>query len=400
MTTIKVKFRASSMMEKAGTVFYQVIHKRLARQIKTDYKLYPYEWDKRESRIIVSTNDNFRRNYLLSVNLKILNDTERLKHIVKELEYSDMSYDSDDIIAMYSTPMPTDGFILFTKDLIRQLRTIGKERTAERYVTVLNSFSRFRNDSDVSLNDVDSNLMISYESFLKHKGLSQNSISFYMRNLRAIYNRAVEKELTIQRHPFKHVYTGIDKTIKRAIPITTLRQIKNIDLSYSPNMELARDLFLFSFYTRGMSFIDMAYLKKSDISGGILAYRRKKTDKKLYIKWESPMQKIVDKYNKTGSIYLLPIITHDGDERQQYKKVAHSVNRCIKEIGKQLNLSISLTMYVARHTWASVARSKCIPLSIISEGMGHDSEKTTQIYLASLDTASIDKANKQIMTSL
>lgn len=112
------------------------------------------------------------------------------------------------------------------------------------------------------LDDMDSDMMMAYEAYLKNNGVSPNSSSFYMRNLRAVYNRAVEKELTSQRFPFKHVYTGVDKTVKRAVPIKVIKQIKEMDFSMNPTFDFARDMFLMSFYTRGMSFVDMAYLRK------------------------------------------------------------------------------------------------------------------------------------------
>jgi site-specific recombinase XerD len=223
-----------------------------------------------------------------------------------------------------------------------------------------------------------------------------------MRNLRAVYNRAVQKELTTQRYPFKHVYTGVDKTIKRAVPLKVVKQIKDMDLSMNHTLDLARDMFLFSFYTRGMSFIDMAFIQKKDMNGHVLSYRRRKTRQQLFIKWEKCMQEIVDKYDNPLSQYLLPIIKPFSkmDERKQYIYMAHNINRSLKVIGKQLGLSVPLTMYVSRHTWASIAKSKNVPISVISEGMGHDSEMTTRIYLASLDTVAIDRANSMILRSL
>ena len=243
--------------------------------------------------------------------------------------------------------------------------------------------------------------MVEYEIFLHTNNVCPNTSSYYMRGLRAIYNRAVEKELVMQYNPFKHVYTGIDKTAKRAVPLKTIRQIRELDLRLSPSMDFARDIFMFSFYTRGMSFIDMAYLRKKDLQNGILSYRRQKTGQLLFIKWERPMREIVDKYDTGGSPYLLPIIKNvDTDERRQYKNAAHQVNNKLKKLGEKLGLTIPLTSYVARHAWASIAKSKNVPLATISEAMGHDSEKTTRIYLASLDTSAVDKANSQILKSL
>lgn len=282
----------------------------------------------------------------------------------------------------------------FMETGIASLRRSGRVRTSETYTTTLNSFMKFMDGKDVMLSSVDSDLMMSYESYLKAQGISMNTISFYMRILRAVYNRAVEKGATRQRYPFKHVYTGVEKTVKRAVSFKVIKQLKEMDLSLSPTMEYARDMFLFSFYTRGMSFVDMAYLRKKDLVDGMLSYRRKKTGQLLAIKWEQCMQDIVDKYPKTTSPYILPIIRSiANNERRQYKNAICLVNRRLKEIGKILGISHPLTMYVARHSWASIAKEKNIPLSIISEGMGHDSEKTTLIYLASLDSSVIDKAN-------
>lgn len=295
-----------------------------------------------------------------------------------------------------------DRLFVFMEQTAISLKEAGKIRTSESYIATLNSFRRFRENKDLTLSAIDSSIIIAYEEYLKKNGVTPNSSSFYMRNLRAVYNRAVEKQLIIQQYPFKHVYTGVDKTIKRAVPISVIKKIKQLDLSEQPFLDFARDMFLFSFYTRGMSFIDMAYLRKSDLKNGMLSYRRRKTGQQLLVKWEQCMQEIVDKYILAESSYLLPIIKEQSrvGERQQYIYAAHNINRNLKIIGNKVGLTTSLTMYVSRHTWASVARSKNIPISIISEGMGHDSETTTRIYLVSLDTDVVDKANSVILDSL
>lgn len=294
------------------------------------------------------------------------------------------------------------GLFSFMEDVIEQQKTLGKIRTSETYTASLYSFKRFRKNKDVALDEMDADMMVAYEVYLRNCGVSLNTSSFYMRNLRAVYNRAVEKELTLQRYPFKHVYTGVDRTVKRAVPLKVIKQIKELNLSMKPTFCFARDMFLLSFYTRGMSFVDMAYLRKKDLQNGVLSYCRRKTGQKLFVKWEKCMQEIVDKYDTSQSIYLLPIIKPSSktDARTQYLYTAHNINRCLKKIGKQLGLTIPLTLYVARHAWASIAKSKNVPLSVISEGMGHDSETTTRIYLASLDTLAIDKANNMILKSL
>lgn len=294
-----------------------------------------------------------------------------------------------------------DTLFAFMQRVIKHLRHLGQIRTGETYQSTLNSFMRFRKGKDVKLKKLTPDLIVDYESYLKQQGISLNTLSFYMRVLRAVHNRAIEEGVAEPYNLFKRVYTGIPKTTKRAVSLQVIRQIKALNLTRHPALDYARDLFLFSFYTRGMSFIDMSYLKKGDLQNGVLSYRRKKTGQQLFIKWEKCMQGIVDKYFMENSPYLLPIIRKtERDERKQYKNATFYVNRKLKEIAKKLELSVPLTMYVARHSWASIAKSKKIPISVISEGMGHNSEKTTQIYLASLDNAVVDKANSLILKLL
>ncbi len=223
-----------------------------------------------------------------------------------------------------------------------------------------------------------------------------------MKHLRAVYKRAVDDELLRDKNPFKRVSTSIEKTAKRAISLKVLKMLKAMDLSDNSSKRFARDIFLFSFYTRGMSFVDIAYLQKKNLKGDVLSYRRRKTNQPLKIGWEPDMQEILKRYEAdTSSPYLFSIIKDsESNPRKQYQNMQFLINRHLKEIGKGLGLHQPLTMYCARHSWASIAHDEGIPLSIISEGMGHDSEKTTQIYLASLKTEVIDKANRKILKLL
>lgn len=399
MTSINVKLRPSTSEGKEGTIYYQIIHNRVIRQQKTDYHLFTHEWDEKRSTVII--NDS-RSNYLQTVKERIEWDLRRWQSIIRQHENKRIVYSADDIIDTFRKTSADHTLFNFMQSVISQLQLIGKERTAETYHSTLKSIIKFRQEQDILLVDIDSDLMLMYEAYLQSSGITRNSISFYMRILRAVYNRAVEKELTENRHPFKHVYTGIEKTVKRAIPLKNIKQIKNLELPIKSALDFARDIFLFSFYTRGMSFIDIAFLKKKDLANGILSYRRRKTGQQLFIRWEKCMQDILDKYKENDdSPYMLPIIIPQAKhERKQYKNVLYRINKSLKDIGQLIKLPIPLTMYVARHSWASAARSKNIPISVISEGMGHDSEKTTQIYLASLDTAVVDKANRIILKDL
>ena len=394
MTSIKVKFRPSSVEGKEGCIYIQIIHNRVVRQLNTDYRIFASEWDE-NSETVMANGD--RANIVNAIKERLAWDMARLKKVISQLETEQSRYTADDVITGYHKLTKEVSLFSFWHNVIAQLKQLGKIRTSETYTATLNSFMAFREEQDVPLDGISSDMMLLYEAYLKARGVRMNTISFYMRIFRAVYNRAAEKGLTAQNNPFRHVYTGVDKTVKRAIPIKAIKEMKELDLAMNSALDFARDMFLFSFYTRGMSFVDMAYLKKSDLKNGILTYRRRKTGQELSIKWEKCMAEIIAKYpeNKTG--FLLPIIKEQGDERRQYDNALHLVNYRLKELSTMLKLQRPLTMYVARHSWASAAKAKNVPLSVISEGMGHDSEATTQIYLASLETSVVDKANKMIL---
>ncbi len=399
MASIKIKFRPSSVEGKEGAIYYQIIHNRIIRQTKTHYHIFQYEWDPENSKI--RSEKSFRTNYLKNINECIGWDIKRFDVIIKLFETKRQSYSADDIMNSFKNKKENQTLCNFMQKIITQLIKMRKYRTSETYSAALKSFMSFRENKDILLDEIDSDTILMYEAYLRNKGLKKNSTSFYMRILRAVYNRAVEKDLTGQRNPFKHVYTGVDKTVKRAISFKAIKKIKELNLYDNPPLCFARDLFLFSFYTRGMSFIDIAYLKKKDLKNGVLTYNRRKTGQYLTVRWEKCMQEIIDKHETDkNNIYLLPILKYPDDNRNQYKNMLMRINRLLKEIAKLINLNIPLTLYVARHSWASIAKSKNIPISVISEGMGHDSELTTQIYLASLDNNIIDNANAKILHDL
>jgi integrase len=280
-------------------------------------------------------------------------------------------------------------------------KRLGNIKTAEGYQCALNSFKRFRQNKDLMLYEIDSALMEEYQAWLKNNGIAPNTISFYMRKLRATYNQAVEEELIFDKKPFKRVFTGTEKTKKRALSLQELTKVKNVDLSDNPSREFARDMFMLSFYLRGMAFVDLAFLKKSDLKGGVVTYRRHKTNQQIQVQWTDEMQQILEKYQTKEGKYLLPIISADcDDERKVYTNRGHVVNYHLKKLGEQLSISLKFTFYTSRHSWSTVARDKGVAISVISEGLGHESERTTRIYLASLDSSVIDNANKMIIQAV
>lgn len=404
MTSFKVKFRPSAVAGRDGSVYYQIIHERRVRQLLTSYRLPSDCWDERRS-LPAAMSAASSRGATERVRMAIGHDLERLTRICCRLERRGLSYTADDVVEEFRRYAARYSLAVFMGSLVDGMRRRGQMRTAETYTAALRSFQKFLSDvgqgDGLMLDAMTSDVVEAYEAYLRARGNSPNTTSFYMRILRAVYNRAVDSGAVEHGNPFKRVYTGVEKTVKRALPLTVMRRIKALDLSPRSHAGYARDMFLMSFYLRGMSFIDMAFLRKENLAGGYLSYRRRKTGQALRIEWTREMQELLDRYPENPTHYLLPILTKEGiNERNAYRNAGYSINRHLKVVAGLAGVSIPLTLYCARHTWASVAKSKGIPVSVISEGMGHDSEATTRIYLASLDTCVVDKANGLILRSI
>lgn len=395
MASLKIKFRKSTIENKEGVLYFQLIHNRKAKLITTRFRLYSNEWNIRLSTIIMDHSNNERFIYLQNMKESIKSEVQHIYDLIAMLEKrSDYTVQE---LAEYYISHSFNGYLFpFVKHLINKMKSENQSKTASIYETAKRSFSRFRYGEDIRLDKIDSMLMQQYEKYLKNKGLCINSISCYMRALRAIYNQAVEKGLTISKNPFKDVYTRIDKTSKRAIHEDEFMKLNKLDLSEHSTLQLARDLFFFSFYTRGMSFIDMANLKQSNLKNGYIIYTRSKTKQVLTIKMEKCIEDILEKYKQsTIDSYILPIY---NKQNQDHSSHLRTYNKRLKRISEMLNMAKPLSSYVSRHSWATIALRKGISVQIISEGMGHENEKTTRIYLASMDQSVIDNANAHIIT--
>ncbi len=399
MASIKVKFRPSTVIGKDGTLFFQIIHLRQVRQLSTSLHISDSEWNTADASVIMPTVASAKRiKYLSAIKENLKEQNKKLLSIISWLDNKGNSYTAEDVVRAYNTPHAIVGLVSFTRKLIEDLNKIGKKATVKRFDTTLNSLLRYTDGYEVAWNELTSTFILGFEVFLIKRGLCRNSTSFYMRNLRAIVNRATEQDFEVPRNPFKHVYLGVDKTLKRAVSLDVVRQIRDIDLSGHPSLDFARKVFMFAFYTRGMSFVDIAFLKKSDLNNGIITYSRRKTRQQLMVRVEPETWKLIDSFGENKTAFLLPIL-NDGiaDTQQQYENAYFRINRNLQKVGRILGLETKLTLYVARHAWASIAHSNHVALSTISKAMGHNSEKTTIIYLQSLDTASVDKANSDII---
>ena len=226
---------------------------------------------------------------------------------------------------------------------------------------------------------------------LEVRGVSRNTRTFYFRNLRAAWHAAGGDPAV-----FAPALVRAETTRKRALSPRALVELRALPLQ--GRQALWRDLFLFSFMARGMAFVDMAYLRKRDIADGYIRYTRRKTGQALSVRVEPGMGEILDKWRSDdGSPFVFPVVRSVGQKGyRQYASGLGSYNRTLHALGLELGCA-GLTGYAARHSWATSARRAGVPVAVISEGMGHCSERTTRIYLASFEETLLDEANRRVL---
>ena len=396
MATIKVKLRPSSVVGRAGTIYYRVTHRRATQQITTNIRLQPDEWDAIGEQVVVSVADKS------IIHNRIDSDIALLKRIVKDLDGSGVTYSVGDIIKRYKSPECHVSVLDFMKNQIRLMRNANRLGTALNYEKTMKNFAKFLGGVNLPFSAITEQLIADYNAFLVQRGMVRNSISFYMRIMRAVYNKAVRQKLVEQTHPFTEVYTGIDRTRKRAVSESVISQLYKLKLAEGTPLALARDIFIFSYCTRGMAFVDIAYLKKENIQNGVICYARRKTGQLLSVRIEPSIQRIIDRYSLELSPYVFPILTSTDTKEayEEYQVAINNHNRQLRRLSKMLIAGCKLTSYTSRHSWATAARNHNVPISVISQGMGHTSEQTTQIYLTMLENSVIDDANQGLIRSL
>ena len=281
--------------------------------------------------------------------------------------------------------------------------------TAENYNTAVRSFTLFCGGGDARLSALNADSVWAYQQWLHDQGVCPNTSSCYMRSLRAIYNKAVAKHLVKDKAPFKGVFTGNERTVKRSIGKKEIRRLSR-PLSYRGEaigiMEMYLDIFLFSFYAMGMPFVDLAHLKRSQVRDGVLTYHRRKTGQQVKVTLEKCMLDILTKYAQRESEYLFPILYKvEGGKGGKTVEVSYSsalnrYNRALKALARQAGIKQRLTSYVARHSWASIAYERNVDLPVISKALGHTDTKTTLIYISEIDDRQLAKANRKLLKEI
>lgn len=236
-----------------------------------------------------------------------------------------------------------------------------------------------------------------FGSSLRAKGLAVNTVNSYLSSFRALCHTALREGLPGPAcDPFAGLHLKRKETAKRALMIAEVNKVMQADYPVEPSLREALDLFIFSYLACGISFVDLVYLTKKNIVGGEIVYYRHKTGALIRVGITPAMRLLLRKYGQKGSPYLFPILSAGKDGHEAYKAALRKYNSLLVIIGERLHLSVKLTSYVARHSWATEALRQNIPVAVISQAMGHTSEKTTRIYLAQLDQSVLNKANAKI----
>ena len=399
MTSIKVKVRPPRIAGKGGAVYYQVIHQRQVRQITTDIRVRPEDWDAGAGKLVpAAAGCGLAQN-------RIDGDIVLLHRILHDLETrqeeTGRSFSVADIVSRFRAPEKHVSVAVFMQEQIGFLTACGRLGTAVNYEKALDCLTGFPGGRELCFSEMTASWVDLYHDYLLCRGLSKNSVSFHMRILRAVYNKAVRREYAVQTFPFRDTFTGVERTRKRAVGEDIIARLVRLDIGEHTALALARDLFLFSFYTRGMAFVDMAYLRRDNIDAGMLCYVRRKTGRPLRVRIETCMREIIERYADPQRPWLFPVMKSEDPVAAyaQYRVSLAYYNRLLKRLSRMIGLEQGLSFYTARHSWATMARNRNVPVAVISAGMGHTSERTTQIYLTSLENSMIDNANKGLLAA-
>ncbi|WP_462376782.1 phage integrase SAM-like domain-containing protein [Rikenella microfusus] len=418
MATIKPILNYRPDKQGRYTLILQIVHNRRRGVVFSPYHLLPGEFDAKKCIAIAPNRTKAARARAAEINAFIATQTTELRHTIRSLELSGEPFTPRDITATYRRRGDRSYLHTFVVSLCEEMERQQKLGTAGTYRAMLSVFEKFTGGRDTRLHELTPVRLVGFEDYLKRVPLQRNTITFYMRILRAVYNKArraglVEKGKT----PFEEVSFRIDKTRKRAIRPDTLLRIAEADFGDRTWLTLARDLFMFSFYARGMSYVDLAFLTRDAVQGDIMQYTRQKTGQVFTVRVTPPLRELMARYAECAP-WMLPVmiggavcrddaaprpdLEPDTPQKELYKRYKDTLTDYwyyLGVISEELCTEKRLTFNVARHSWASLARDRGIPVSVISAGMGHTSEKTTAIYLDELDAREVDNAN-DIVTRL
>ena len=403
ITSVKLMLNKSRILNNGSyPLVFQVIHNRRKKLLYTGYRMKEEVFDEPEGKIMNGVGSTFTATEVVKMNRELRKMRNQIDIRIRQLERTREEFTVEDILTQNAFGTGKSQFYLlrYINAQIERKQELKKVGMAAAYKSTRSSLAKFIGRPDVRMSEVDLAFVRRYEDFLYSNGASGNTVSYYLRNLRSLYNQAVTDGYHPRgEYPFAKAQTRPAKTVKRALSRTDMQNLADLNLENEPELEFTRDLYLFSFYAQGMAFVDIVLLKKTDICNGVLTYSRHKSKQLIRIVVTPQMQGVIDKYN-TENEYLFPIISGEyASGYQKYRLALGRINRHLKKIAVVADIKVPLTTYTARHTWATLARDYGAPISVISAGLGHTSEEMTRVYLKDFDVFMLNQVNS-IVTNL
>ena len=403
ITSVKLMLNKSRILNNGSyPLVFQVIHNRRKKLLYTGYRMKEEVFDESEGKIMNGVGSTFTATEVVKMNRELRKMRNQIDIRIRQLERTREEFAVEDILTQnaFGTGKPQFYLLRYINAQIERKQELKKVGMAAAYKSTRSSLAKFIGRPDVRMSEVDLAFVRRYEDFLYSNGASGNTVSYYLRNLRSLYNQAVTDGYHPRgEYPFAKAQTRPAKTVKRALSRTDMQNLADLNLENEPELEFTRDLYLFSFYAQGMAFVDIVLLKKTDICNGVLTYSRHKSKQLIRIVVTPQMQGVIDKYN-TENEYLFPIISGEyASGYQKYRLALGRINRHLKKIAVVADIKVPLTTYTARHTWATLARDYGAPISVISAGLGHTSEEMTRVYLKDFDVFMLNQVNS-IVTNL
>lgn len=297
---------------------------------------------------------------------------------------------------------------LFMKQLIRSLKEEERFSTAHIYQSTLNAFMLFCKTDAIRFNQMERSRLKQFENHLRNKGCTWNTVSTYMRTLRSIYNKAVDDGLAEEKpRLFRHVYTGVKANTKRALDAKDMSKLLSASLPrpLPQSMKESRAWITLMFLLRGMPFVDLAHLHKTDLQDSVISYRRHKTGALLTVEIPPAAMNLIKRYQNTDSAspYLLPILSGNRKSEEEYAEYQHALRKLnydLKQLAVYCGIKLNVSSYTSRHTWATLAKYCHFSEQLICDALGHSSTKVTETYLKSFKNDELDRANKVIINHI
>lgn len=302
---------------------------------------------------------------------------------------------------------PKQTVFSFVYKLILELKEDNKIGNAWVYESALRALKRFHVDDSLYFEQIDFEFLENFNRFLMKREVKHNTVFFYIRTLRAFYNKAIKLKIVDRSlYPFHNIKLKAEKTKKRAIDKSLITAIINLELSKDSSIWHVRNWFMMSFYLMGISFVDLTLLQTSNIKNGRIYYKRQKTGKAYDIKILPQVREIIDYYSTAQfQNYLLPIINRKVKSEQErlrlIKDRTRFANKYLKRMAELIETQETITTYTSRHSWATICKKLGFSIEIIAECLGHEyGNKTTAVYLDTFDQEVIDATNNSVANSL